>query len=83
MLESGVGQWASSTALKKAKCTIDVYSIDEFIPFQLLDIHLPNKEGAKPISAGRRVESTASDAAIGASDICEVPLPLVESSTST
>jgi hypothetical protein len=33
MLESVVGQWAGST--KKAKCTIVVYSIDEFIPSQL------------------------------------------------
>jgi hypothetical protein len=57
MLESVVGQWASSTPLKKAKCTLDVYSIDEFIPSQLLDVHLPNKEGAIPISAGRRVET--------------------------
>jgi hypothetical protein len=35
MLESVVGQWAGSTPLKKAKCTIVVYSIDEFIPSQL------------------------------------------------
>jgi len=35
MLESVVGQWAGSTPLKKAKCTIVVYSIDEFISSQL------------------------------------------------
>ena len=35
MLESVVGQWAGSAPLNKAKCTIVVYSIDEFIPSQL------------------------------------------------
>jgi hypothetical protein len=49
----------SFTPLKKAKCTTDVYPMDEFIPSRLLDVHLPNKEGAKPVSAGRRVESTS------------------------
>jgi len=35
MLESVVAQWAGSTPLKKAKCRIVVYSIDEFIPSRL------------------------------------------------
>jgi hypothetical protein len=52
MLKSVIGQRAGSAPLKKAKYAIDVYSIDEFIPSQLLDVYLPNKEGAKPVSAG-------------------------------
>jgi len=51
---SAVAQWASSEPLQKVKCTLDVYSRDEFIPSQALDVHLPNKEGGLPISAGRR-----------------------------
>jgi hypothetical protein len=35
MLKSMVGQWTGSTPLKKAKCTIVVYSIGEFISSQL------------------------------------------------
>jgi hypothetical protein len=35
VLESVVGQWASSTPLKKAKCTTVVYPIGEFISSQL------------------------------------------------
>ena len=35
MPESVVGQWAGSAPLNKAKCTIVVYSIDEFIPSQV------------------------------------------------
>jgi hypothetical protein len=58
MLESVVGQWDSSTPLKEAKYTLDVYSIGEFIPSQLLNVHRPKKEGAIPTSAGWRVEST-------------------------
>jgi hypothetical protein len=38
MLESVVGQWAGSTPLKKAKCTIVVYSIGKFI-----SSHLPGR----------------------------------------
>jgi len=47
MLESVVGQWAGSTPLKKAKCTIVVYSIDEFISSQLpWTSAFPIREGA-------------------------------------
>ena len=32
--------------------------LDEFIPSQRLDVRLPNNEGAIPINAGRRIETT-------------------------
>ena len=58
MLESVVGQWAGSTPLKKAKCTIVVYSIDEFIPSQLPGRPHSQLGRCYTLSAaGRRVES--------------------------
>jgi hypothetical protein len=62
MLESVVGQRAGSTPLKKAKCTIAVYSIDEFIPSQLPERLHSQLGRCYTLSArrrGQRVESAA------------------------
>jgi hypothetical protein len=62
MLESVVGQRADSTPLKKAKCTIVVYSIDEFIPSQLPERLHSQLGRCYTLGAGRygrRVESAA------------------------
>ena len=49
MLESVVGQWAGSAPLNKAKCTIVVYSIDEFIPSQVpRRLHSPIRKVLPP-----------------------------------
>jgi hypothetical protein len=50
MLESVVGQWAGSAPLNKAKCTIVVYSIDEFIPSQ--DVCIPQLGRCYTLGAG-------------------------------
>ena len=65
MIESVVGQWVGSTSLKKVKCTIVVYSIDEFIPSQLPKrLHSPLGR-CYTLSAGRRGRRVGSVAVHG------------------